>query len=101
MAPAGQEFEARLRLVASLALRQDAETDSDHRVGRKGEAGGEIRPFACDHRRGEGLFPGQPFGEPARLFAPTRRFIDLGRQDCIGLDADLRKKREPPRRSGP
>ncbi len=101
MATAGQEIEARLRLVARLALRQDAQADADHRIRSERQAGGKIRPLARNRRRGERLLTGQPFGEPARLFAPVRRFVDLGRQDRIGLDADLRKERKPARRSRP
>ena len=101
MAATGQEIEARLGLVARLALRQDAQADADHRVSRKRQAGGEIRPPARNRRRGERLFTGQPFGERARLLARAWRFVDLGRQDCVGLDADLRQELKPARRSGP
>jgi hypothetical protein len=100
MAPAGQEIEARLRLVARFAFRQDAQTDADHCVGGKRQARLKVRNVARDRRRGERLFTSQPFSEPARLFAPARRFVDLGWQDGVGLDADLRKERKPARRRG-
>ena len=101
MATTGQEIEAQLGLVARLAFRQDAPADADHRVSRKRQAGGEIRSGACDRRRGERFFTGQPFGERPRLLARAWRFVDLSRQDCVGLDADLRQELKPARRSGP
>ena len=101
MAAAGQETEAHLRVVARLALRQDAQTDANHRIRSERQAGREIRPPTRNRRRGERLLAGQPFGETARLFAPAWRFVDLGREDRIGLEADLRKELKPARRSRP
>ncbi len=81
MTTAGQEIEAGLRLVARLALRQDAQADADHRIRSERQAGGKIGPLARNRRRGERLFTGQPFGKSRaalRAGVAFRRFRPAG-----------------------
>ena len=89
VAAAGQQGQAGAGLRFGLGLGQDAPPGGDHRVGRQHETPRRI------HR--SRLGPRQTFGVQARQLVRQRGFVDLGRMDAVGRDADLRQQCQPSR----
>ncbi len=85
-------------LLHGLGLGQDAAPHGDHGIGgqhhgiatKAGDAGLVLG--------GECLEVGQTLRQLARQFALFGSFIDMGRHQMLGLDADLVEKSEPARR---
>ena len=89
MSATREEAEAIPGLVLGFALGQDAATDTDHRIGREQEAWAEIDALRGHGMRGFCLFDREARRMTAREFGPGGGFVDVGRKEGVGLDADL------------
>ncbi len=93
VAPPGQQFETAARARFVHRLRLDAPTAGDDCVGGEDVVAGVARHYGAQ------LFFGEAQCVRRRLLVSTRRFVDFGRIDPVGLDPDLPQQFEPARRS--
>jgi hypothetical protein len=91
MSAAGEKRKARRRLRLGFGLGKDASAHGDNRVGRKHGGIGTTG-------RNSGRFGrGKAHGKRARGFLRERGFVDVGRRDGGGDNADLRQQSQAAR----
>jgi hypothetical protein len=98
MGAAREQPEALRGLLHHLGFWQDAAPDSDHGVGGEDQRIVRDAGLARLVLGGQRLLVGEPRREFSRQLALFGRLVDMGRDQMLGLDADLVQKREPARR---
>jgi hypothetical protein len=100
MVAAREQPQALRRLVDQIGLGENAAADRDHRVGGEDEGAAQFVVEPNRIQRGFGLDARQPIGAGARQLTASRRLVDVGRPQRIGLDAGLVEQRQAAGRAG-